>query len=273
MTADTTPSVPRILDDPLAEALRLVDLAAGRGLVVRLFGGIAFRAQSPGWPRDGRPDPDIDLAVRGRDRAALASLLESEGYRPDSQQNALFGMRQLYFMDPVRRRSMDVLVDRFEMCHAFEFGSRLTAMSPTLPLAELLLTKLQIRNLNRKDVLDCLVMLGDHALGHGDGSADASAADATINLDRIVAMTSGDWGWWRTVTGSLMTIGEFLQAGVADAEIDTGRPRRFDLGEQVAALRAAIDEAPKSTRWKLRARVGDRVKWYAEPEEMGHEGL
>jgi hypothetical protein len=273
MTAETTPSVPRILDDPLAEALRLVDLADGRGLVVRLLGGIAFRAQSPGWPRDGRPDPDIDFAVRGRDRAALATLLESEGYRPDTQQNALFGMKQLYFVDPVRRRSMDVLVDKFEMCHAFEFGSRLDAMSPTLPLAELLLTKLQIQKLNRKDVLDCLAMLGDHPIGPGDGSSDASAAEATINVDRIVALTSNDWGWWRTVTGSVDTIAEFLRAGVADSEIDTGRPRRFDLAEQLVALRAAIDEAPKSTRWKLRARVGERMAWYAEPEEMGHEGL
>jgi hypothetical protein len=38
----------------------------------------------------------------------------------------------------------------------------------------------------------------------------------------------------------------------------------------VAALRTAIAEAPKSTRWKLRARVGERQTWYQDPEEMGH---
>lgn len=270
MTAETTPSDPRTLEDPLAEALRLVDLTEARGLVVRLFGGLAFRAQSPGWPRDGRPDPDIDLAVRGRDRAALASLLEAEGYRPDRQHNALFGQKQLYFADPIRRRTMDVLVDRFEMCHTFVFGDRLAATRPTIPLAELLLSKLQIRRINRKDVLDALVMLGDHPLGHGDGSANTAEETALINLDRIVELTSTDWGWWRTVSGSLETIKGFLDAGVEDSEIDTGRPRRFDLASQLALLGQAIDDAPKTTRWKLRARVGDRVTWYAEPEEVGH---
>jgi hypothetical protein len=270
MTADTTPSVPRTLDDPLAEALRLVELAEARGLVARLLGGLAFRAQSPGWPRNGRPDPDIDLAVRGRDRPALATLLESEGYRPDVQHNALFGRKQLYFVDPAHRRSMDVLVDRFEMCHAFEFGDRLPAATPTLPLAELLLSKLQIHKLNRKDVLDVLVMLGDHPVGSGDGSVNAADAGAVINLDRIVDLTSNDWGWWRTVTGSLDSVAGFLDAGVADEELATGRERRFDPRTQIADLRRAIDDAPKSTRWKLRARVGDRVTWYAEPEEMGH---
>jgi hypothetical protein len=271
MTADTTPSDPRMLDEPLAEALRLVDLAESRGLVVRLLGGLAFRAQSPGWPRNGRPDPDIDLAVRGRDRAPLASLLEAEGYVPDRQQNALFGQKQLYFMDPLRRRSMDVLVDRFEMCHTFVFGERLPVATPTLPLAELLLSKLQIHRINRKDVLDALVMLGDHPLGHGDGSRDAADAGALVNLDRILEHTSNDWGWWRTVTGSLTTIAGFLEAGVADSELATGRPRRFDLAAQLTDLRRAIDDAPKSTRWKVRARIGDRMAWYAEPEEMGHQ--
>jgi hypothetical protein len=271
MTAETTSSDPRTLDDPLAEALRLVDLSETRGLVVRLLGGLAFRAQSPGWPRDGRPDPDIDLAVRARDRVALMTLLEAEGYRGDSQHNALFGRKQLYFVDPARKRSMDVLVDRFEMCHAFDFGERLSVARPTLPLAELLLSKLQVRRINRKDVLDVLVMLGDHPLGRGDGSRDAADAEAVINLDRITSLTSNDWGWWRTVTASLATIEEVLAAGVDDAEIATGRPRRFDLASQLRELREAIDDAPKSTRWKVRARVGDRVAWYAEPEEVGHQ--
>ena len=58
-----------------------------------------------------------------------------------------------------------------------------------------------------------------------------------------------------------------------DLDLGTGVPVKFDPAAQVAGLRAAIDEAPKSTRWKLRARVGDRVTWYAEPEEMEHRAL
>jgi hypothetical protein len=271
MTADTTPSVPRTLDDPLAEALRLVDLAEAQGLIVRLLGGLAFRAQSPGWPRNGRPDPDIDLAVRNRDRVQVMALLEGDGYRGDQQHNALFGRKQLYFVDPIHKRSMDVLVDRFDMCHAFDFGDRLPATRPTLPLAELLLSKLQVRRINRKDVLDALVMLGDHPLGRGDGTVDAADEGAMINLDRIIELTSNDWGWWRTVSGSLDTIRDVLASGIEDDELATGRPRRFDLASQIAQLREAIDAAPKSVRWRLRAKVGDRVAWYAEPEEVQHQ--
>src|SRR2546422_3019192 len=153
------------LDDPLAEALRIIDLADNRGLMVRLMGGLAFHAQAPTWAapvgRDGR---DIDLATRGADRKGLAELLVGEGYTPDRQYNALYGHKQLYFVDESHGRPVDVLVDRLEMCHSFEFGSRLAASHPTLPLAELLLSKLQVVKLNRKDVLDALILLGQHSL-------------------------------------------------------------------------------------------------------------
>ena len=58
-----------------------------------------------------------------------------------------------------------------------------------------------------------------------------------------------------------------------DVKEGTGEPVKFDPAVQVAALQKAIDDAPKSTKWKLRARVGERVTWYAEPEEMEHRSL
>jgi hypothetical protein len=73
------------------------------------------------------------------------------------------------------------------------------------------------------------------------------------------------------VTGNLDKLGTFLEVEIREGELDTGRPHRFDAATQLAALRATIDAAPKSTRWKLRARVGDRMPWYVEPEEMTHE--
>jgi len=252
------------LDDPLAEALRLVSLASSRGVVVRLMGGLAFHAQAPTWTarvsRDGR---DIDLATRSDDRKALSELLVGEGYTPDRKYNALYGHKQLYFLDEARKRPVDVLVDRLDMCHAFSFRDRLTVASPTLPLAELLLTKLQIVKINRKDVLDALILLGSHALSP-DADADA------INLSRITALTSADWGWWRTVTGNLAGLRSFVEGELAPGDLDTGAPLPFDPLAQIDALSAAIEAAPKSTKWKLRARVGERMPWYEEPEEVGH---
>ena len=92
---------------------------------------------------------------------------------PVADANALYGHKQLYFMDVARRRPVDILVDKLEMCHQFEFAGRLGATHPTLPLAELLMSKLQVVRINRKDVLDALILLAEHPLGEADGTGEA----------------------------------------------------------------------------------------------------
>ncbi len=276
MTADgAVGSDPRTLPDPLDEALRVIDLADARGLLVRLMGGMAIRAHAPDWPaRTRRVEVDLDFATRSRDRGAFYELLASEGYTPDKRHNALFGGKQAYFVDVPRNRPVDVLVDSLEMCHRFEFSDRLAKSSPTLPLAELLLSKLQIVKINRKDVLDALVLLAEHPLGNDDGAPDSRHGLGSINVPRILSFTSNDWGWWRTVTGNLDTLDQYLAVELtpADLDLNNGRAILFDPATQVANLRTAINDAPKSTKWRLRARVGERTSWYQEPEEMGHGG-
>ena len=263
----------RTLQDPLAEAMRLVDLADAKGLLVRLMGGMAIRAHAPDWPaRTRRVEVDLDFATRSKDRGAFYELLAGEGYTADKRHNALFGGKQAYFVDVPRHRPVDVLVDSLEMCHRFEFKDRLSVSTPTLPLAELLLSKLQVVKINRKDVLDALVLLAEHPLGQDDGAPDARTGQNAINVPRILSFTSNDWGWWRTVTGNLDTLDQYLATELTpdDLDLNNGREILFHPGAQIAALRKAIDDAPKSTRWKFRARVGDRQVWYQEPEEMGH---
>ena len=274
MTGDPgDPGEPRTLQDPLAESLRVVDLATDRGLLVRLMGGMAVRAHAPDWThRTRRTEVDLDFATRGKDRGAFYDLLASEGYTADKRHNALFGGKQAYFVDVPRKRPVDVLVDSLEMCHRMEFSDRLALSKPTLPLAELLLSKLQVVKINRKDVLDALVLLAEHPLGQNDGALDSRYGLGAINVPRILSFTSNDWGWWRTVTGNLDTLERYLEteATAEDLDLNNGRAVLFDPKEQIVALRKAIDDAPKSTRWKLRARVGERSQWYNEPEEMGH---
>ncbi|MCI0344851.1 MAG: nucleotidyltransferase family protein [Chloroflexi bacterium] len=277
MTAgDSTDRGPRTLDDPLAEALRIVDAADAAGLQVRLLGGMAVRAHAPEWTaRSRKREVDIDFATRSKDRPAFFALLEREGYTADRQHNALFGGAQGYFVDVPRKRPVDVLVDRMIMCHRIEWGDRLGASKPTLPLAELLLTKLQIIKINRKDVLDALVLIAEHPIAADDGVEDTRHGLGAISAPRITRLTSNDWGWWRTVTGNLDVLDRFLanDLGPDDLDLGTGRAVLFDPVAQVAKLREAIESAPKSARWGLRARIGDRVKWYEEPEEVGHAGL
>ena len=251
MTADgAVERDPRTLPDPLDEALRIVDLADARGLLVRLMGGMAIRAHAPDWPaRTRRVEVDLDFATRSRDRGAFYELLAAEGYTPDKRHNALFGGKQAYFVDVPRSRPVDVLVDSLEMCHRFEFGDRLAMSSPTLPLAELLLSKLQVVKINRKDVLDALVLLAEHPLGNDDGAPDSRHGLGSINVPRILSFTSNDWGWWRTVTGNLDTLDQYLAVELTpeDLDLNNGRAILFDPATQIAAC-GRRSTTPRSRR-------------------------
>ena len=125
------------------------------------------------------------------------------------------------------------------------------------------------------DVLDALVLLAEHPLGTNDGAPDSRHGLGAINVPRILSFTSNDWGWWRTVTGNLHTLDQYLAADLTpeDLDLNNGRTILFQPAAQIADLRTAIDEAPKSTRWRLRAKVGERASWYQDPEEMGHGGM
>ena len=137
--------------------------------------------------------------------------------------NALHGATRLNFHDPERDRPVDVLLDRFAMCHELDLADRIDGGELTLPLADLLLTKLQVVRLNDKDALDLFAMLGDHAFGSDD-----------IDLGRILAVTRGDWGFEHTIHGTLRTLRERLP-GLRTAR---GRPRA-DRGPRGRARRGA----------------------------------
>jgi hypothetical protein len=203
----------------------------------------------------------MDLACLGKTRRQVASHLESAGCQPDKRFNNLNGDRQMYFMAP-SGRPIDVMVDRLTMCHTLDFkpsfGSA-SAQSPTLDPADLLLSKLQIVELNAKDAHDIFHLLSGVRVGP-DGSRPF------IDTDRFGAVLSGDWGWWRTVTGSLNKLPGLLseQSGLAPPN------PRFDPLTQAKQLLEVADTVPKGLKWKARAKVGDKVRWYELPEEVDH---
>jgi len=249
------------------EGLRLVGLGDAAKVPLRLLGGIAVAARVPSWRiRADRPGRDIDLATDRASRRAVTELLEGQGYVADRRYNAANGHKQLYFVDPERGRPVDVLIDRMEMCHTFDFSGDLGSRGPTLPLADLLLSKLQVVKINRKDLLDVLILLAEFPLVSGAGS-DADG----IDVGRITRTTSADWGWWRTAGGNLDALVAFAAGDLAPGDLEVGRPNRFDPGAQAVELRRQIDAAPKSLGWRVRARVGERVPWYEEPEEEAHD--
>jgi hypothetical protein len=252
--AGSSPAAPAA--DPRSEATRIVALASSRDVAVRVMGGVAVglccpSAQSPPL---ARPYRDIDFAGRSDQGRAITELFQSAGYEPDAEFNALHGRHRMFFWDPSNGREADVFLDRFAMCHSFDFRKRLELASPTLPVADLLLFKLQVVETNDKDYQDATALLADQPL-RPDGVDPAGIA-------RFLAT---DWGWWRTVTRVLERVESYAQDLPG-----------FDHGARVtaniAALRAAIDGEPKSTRWKVRARVGEKKRWYETPEDAHAPG-
>jgi hypothetical protein len=240
-------------DTPLAsivdEARRLLVLAAGAQVPVRLLGGVAIGLRVPegAQPLLARAYQDIDLIIPGKRQAQISAVLEGAGYAADAEFNAFNGHRRLLFRDPVNERQVDVFVGSFSMCHEIPLGDRLLAASETLPPPELLLTKLQVVELNDKDLRDIL-----NLLYHEEG----------LEMDRVGACCAGDWGLWRTSTMNL------ARARDALSELPLAPSDEAILRERIDALAAALESAPKTRRWRLRARVGDRVRWYEEPEEV-----
>ena len=251
-----TGSGPTALD----EAVGICQAAAGAGITVRLAGGLAIQYLTPEFPARGGDRQDLDLATLSGDRRALTGFLAGRGYAGDKNFNALYGHKQLYFQSEQTGRALDVLVDRLHMCHTVEFKDRLKRMPVTLDLSDLLLTKLQIVELNEKDAQDVLYLCSAYPVRDGD-------EPGTIGLARIRPVVGNDWGWWRTVTMNLDRI-TALATGDGRGLVPAGG--KYDPVEQLGVLREAAETAPKSLRWKARAKVGDRVRWYEMPEETPH---
>jgi hypothetical protein len=247
-------------DDVVEEGVRLVEQARREGLVLRLLGGAAVRfhvaeAMPPGL---GRSIDDIDLATRATAGRRTGQLLASLGYSPSQHFNAIHGAKRLLFVDTARDRHVDVFVGTFEMCHPLPITERLELEPVTLPLAELLMTKLQIVKINRKDLDDVFALILAHEVGIQDIE--------TINADRIAQVAARDWGLYHTFELNLTRLATDLQGAPLSP------PEREVIGERIRVLGDSLRRQPKSVAWRLRSQVGEKIRWYEEPDEVAPRG-
>jgi hypothetical protein len=243
------------LADPVAEASRILDAASGRNLTLRAAGGVgvAILCPSARHPSLQRQYHDIDLVCRGGEQHLVETLFELLGYVPDKEFNALHGQDRMFFHDPVNDREVDIFVERIFGAHELNLRNRLHLSTRALTPADLLLSKLQVYHTNNKDLLDIVALLTDQPL---------TDDDTGINMQRVVDVCSGDWGWWRTVTVVADRTHTFIQTHEL---VD-----RQDVEDKLNTLRSTLETSPKSRKWKFRARIGDRVRWYEVPEEIQH---
>jgi hypothetical protein len=242
---------------PLQEGPRLVQMAGDAKLAVRLFGGVAIWQRSTPRMRSllGRDYADVDLVAHRRGSRDLRDLLEAAGYLPERTFNATHGASRLLYHAADGSFHIDVFLDRFTMSHELDFESRLEVEPLTLPAADLLLAKLQVAEVNRKDLTDAAMLLLDHQPGEEDGPGNLNAA-------YVSEVCAADWGLFTTAGDNLDALDRLA------GELELSDPESRLLRERTAALRECLEQAPKSRAWRLRAKIGRRKRWFQTPEEV-----
>jgi hypothetical protein len=246
------------LADLKDEALRLITTAKQENITLRLFGGMAVHMRCPSTLLPGlrRSYGDLDFVTDWASLANLEHFFKTAGYQPDRTLNTLYGDRRQLYFDESHNRQVDIMVDEFEMCHIIPVNKRLKVDENTLPLAELLLTKAQIVEMNRKDVLDVCAILTDYASGPNDGNM--------INLPVLQSLCGDDWGLFITVTENLTMIRQMIMS----SEIELSEQLSNHLINRLDGLFLALSNCSKSARWKMRSLIGKRMSWFEEVEEV-----
>jgi hypothetical protein len=244
------------------EAQRLLAAAGAHSLTLRLTGSLAVRLHCERHAHllaqlGRRPYRDIDFFGLASDQRELERLFESEGYQGDTQMKYAreWGVKRLIYMHPETHVKVDVFMDELVMAHTIDFKDRLGLDDPTACLADLLLSKLQIHEITENDLIDMTVLFAEHELGGRDREL--------IDVERITDVLRGDWGFCYTVSENLMKAETSLDRHTALPE-----EIREVVRGRIRALRDRIEASPKTAKWKLRARVGTRVKWYQDVEEV-----
>jgi hypothetical protein len=242
-------------DQPDQRARVLITAANEAGLTCRALGGAAVRLLCPHATAAGplhRELNDLDLATTREDADKLARLLEDQDLLPERRFNLLHGDKRLLFQDPANGKHVDVFVDSFEMCHKLVLRGRLHLAEWSLAAPDLLLTKLQIAQINEKDIKDfCALVL----------EPDEPMTATWFDPGYLAGVLGGDWGWWKTVSDNLAVAAAALPA--LELAIESQRT----VAAVTAQLSALAADCDKSRRWRWRSRLGTKVPWREEPEE------
>jgi hypothetical protein len=241
------------LEDPIAEAERIASAAAAARVGVKLMGGagIHLHSQSAHHPPLRRKYGDLDYAMPKRDRKAALAFFPSLGYEANERFNLMQGDHRLYFFDSLHSRQVDVFIDSIRMSHVIDLRDRLDHDGPCATPSDLLLSKLQIYEMNRKDLVDLTALLLDHPVA----SNDVEAIDAAY----IARLAAEDWRLYHALEVNIVK----LLATLDELDVDRDLVR-----SRVDEIWKAVEAHSKPLKWKLRAQVGERVSWYELPEEV-----
>jgi hypothetical protein len=261
----------------MAEAHAIIDAGNERGVVLRLTGGLAVRHYAIDLEFAEREYSDIDLIGLKRRVADIGEVFRDLGYVENRHVSmaTVNGQLQFFLPDPSEAKAagagpadglpviaevppsdhIDVFLDAMRMDHALDFRDRLEINTYAIDPADLFLSKLQIVNLNEKDVHDTITLVKDVYV-------DFQPYPGVLDLHHVAEICAADWGLYIDVMNNIDTVVDH----VADYDLgprDAARVRRtLELAQDM------MTEQAKTLRWRLRSRIGKRVRWYAEVEEQ-----
>jgi len=257
MTLPSSENAPKA--DLIEEAERILELANKKKIVLRLLGGVAVKIHCPTYDylfkAMGRKIPDIDLVTYNKYHKEVGKMFTELGYEEDRMMRMLYFGKRLIFYDHPNNRHLDIFVDKLRMCHEIDFRGRLEIDYPTASLVDMLLSKMQVVQLNERDVIDTIVLLREHEIGNNDKE--------TINSEYLAKLCANDWGLWKTITMNLEKVKNLLTKYEALTEAD-----RQDVLAKIGKLVEIIEKEPKSTKWRWRSIIGEKKQWYNDVEEV-----
>jgi hypothetical protein len=244
----------------MAEGTRLVEEGKKRGIHLRLLGAIAFQFHCPKFSylstKLDRVLTDIDFAGYGKEKDAVMKMMTEFGYEDEPSVTALFGHKRLIWDNKSNGVHVDIFIDKLEMNHDIPFKDRLDLDPLTISLADLLLEKMQIVQINEKDYIDTMMLFREHAIG------DDGKTPETIDAGYIAKLLASEWGFYYTVTTNLgkvqARLNQYGELSIEDRE---------DIAIKIGKLSKRIEEEPKPFSWKMRAKMGPKSKWYRDVEE------
>lgn len=241
------------------ELKRILNASAQAGIVLRVIGSLAFQMHCPKFgylqAAMGRAYTDIDFAGYRSQAKEIRVLMAGLGYEEEKEVFIVSEGDRAIFNNAANGLHVDVFYDKLDFCHTISWTGRLEVDNPTIPLAEMLLEKMQIVKINEKDVIDTIMLLLEHPLGDHD--------EEVINIARVAMLCAKDWGLWRTTT---MNLDKVKRLAITYPQLNNDQ--KSHVTAQVDKALARMESEPKTMQWRLRDRVGDRVKWYKEVDEV-----
>jgi hypothetical protein len=256
----------------LDDAKRVVEEATKQTIFLRLLGAMGVRINASKHEdlflrlnrlNSTQEFTDIDFAAYSTQRSQVTKLLKELGYEIDRNALLRFGNSRIIVHQHVKGYSADVFFDRLHYSHDVVFGhkpesGRLHLSPLTISPEDLALEKLQIHEINEKDIKDLIVLFVANIIGNTDG-------ENVINGGYIAETLADDWEFWYEVTINLDKVRKFLPRYRSEGLIDA--KTEIVVLNRIEELTTLINDHPKSRKWQKRERAGAEKKWWRDVEE------